>query len=71
MDLEILKPGSQVMVGGSHPAKILSVHIAHGPSVTYTVSWWSGTNRCEQELSPFEIGVLPKENMRIGFAEPQ
>ena len=67
---EILAPGTRVTIGDDVPAQVLFASI--GPvGLTYTVAWWSGRDRKEATLYPFELTAYQDaETIAIGFRSP-
>lgn len=64
--MEVIKPGSKVLIAGNVDATILTVSIRHD-SVSYEVVWWSGLTRTTAWLEPFEITIGELTPLLIGF----
>lgn len=74
MNVEVIKIGSQVVIGARHLTTdlegiVIAVCLRGNDSITYEVSWWDGrTHHCEW-LSECEVAYNPcgEDRMTIGF----
>lgn len=75
--LLIVPPGSLVGVAvddrGNFPARVLAAHINPGGAVRYSVAYWDGLTRREEQVLADELSTAPAplEPLHVVFRPPQ
>jgi len=67
--VEVYKPGTQVVLDGDINARVMSVAILSEDMVQYKCAWWNSDNRISEWIHPQEIVStdIKDKNIRIGF----
>lgn len=67
--IEVLQPGTEVVIGNDIPGMVSGVMIEFGSQVSYRVVYWDGRVRKSEWLGPGEVyakAVKPPK-LAIGF----
>jgi len=65
MEIEVIKPGTKVILAKDIDALIVGAYINSDTSVNYEVAWWDKNDRKTCFLRPAEFTVGEKETVRI------
>lgn len=67
--IEVIQPGSPVLVGENIKATVLSVKVGDKKCVSYECSWWDGRNRHVDWFEQIEVErTRDAQGIRIGFS---